>query len=181
MVALVQDSIQLNVWICSCMNVNCIILGIITWLLFSCKDMKIQVCVNLRRDGSWLLFWVFNLRSKRKSLDPGIMLHDFCPRVQETEPCRSLSSRLIYWASSRIAKLRQWSFWKIESEWQCNGRGHVSATSSGRTQQLCRYGSGFRSKNRRDWLVRQLMLDGCSSRNRGDGEEISITEVKYSG
>ena len=29
--------------------------------------------------------------------------------------------------------------------------------------------------------TRVIMLDSCSSRIRGDGEEISITEVKYSG
>ena len=115
------------------------------------KETKIQACIKLAKDGSWLLFWVFNLRSKRKSLGPGIVLHDFFyPRVQDIKPCRSLGSRLIFWACSSTAKLRQWSLWKIESGWQCNRRGHVSATSSGRTHQLCLYGSCFRGKNTRD-------------------------------
>ena len=115
---LVKESIQLNLWYCNCMKVNCFMLRImIPWLLLSCGHMKTNVCIKLTKDGSWLLFWVFNLRSKRKSLDPGMVLHDFYPRVQETEPCRSLSSRLIYWTSSMTTKLMQWSFWKIESRW----------------------------------------------------------------
>ena len=113
MVTLGQDSSQLNIWICSFINVNCVMLGIIiTWLLFSSGGTKKQVCVKLRRDGSWFLFWVFNLIPERKSLGPGMVLHDFYPRVQETEPWRSLSSRLFYWASSRTTKLRQWSLLK---------------------------------------------------------------------
>ena len=86
MVTLWQDSFQVIIWICSCMKVNFIMLGIIiTWLLFSCWHMKIQASVTLRRDGSWLQFWVFNLRSKRESLGLGMVLHDFYPSIHETE------------------------------------------------------------------------------------------------
>ena len=118
MVTLVQNSIHQNLWYYSRMKVNCIMLGItITCLLLSYGLMKTQLCIKLKKDGSWLLFWVFNFRSKRKSLGPGMVLHDFYCRVQETEPCRSLCSRLVYWASSKTTKLRQQYFWKIESGW----------------------------------------------------------------
>ena len=42
-----------------------------------------------------------------KSLGPGTAVHAFNPSIQETEACRSLSSKSIYRASSRTAKLRQ--------------------------------------------------------------------------
>jgi hypothetical protein len=42
-----------------------------------------------------------------KSLGPCVVIHAFNPSIQETEPCKSLSSRSIYRASSRTVKLRQ--------------------------------------------------------------------------
>ena len=52
MVKLVQDSIHSNLWYCSRMKMNCIILRItITWLLLSCQRMKAQVCIKLTKDG----------------------------------------------------------------------------------------------------------------------------------
>lgn len=40
-----------------------------------------------------------------KSFGPGMVVHAFNPRIQETEPIRSLSLRSVYRASSRIGKL----------------------------------------------------------------------------
>ena len=42
-----------------------------------------------------------------KRLGPGWLVHAFSPSIQETEPCRSLSSRSVYRTSFRMAKLRQ--------------------------------------------------------------------------
>lgn len=42
-----------------------------------------------------------------KGLGPGVVVHTFNPRTQETEACRSLSSWSIYRASFRTAKLTQ--------------------------------------------------------------------------
>ena len=92
MVTLGQDYIQLNIWICSCMKENCIMLGIfITWLLFCCRHMKIQLCVKMPRDR--IGFWVLILKYKQKSLVPGMVLHAFKPTIHGTESCRSLRSR----------------------------------------------------------------------------------------
>lgn len=42
-----------------------------------------------------------------KSLGPSVVVCTFDPSIQETELCRSLSSRSVYRASSSTAKLRQ--------------------------------------------------------------------------
>ena len=58
---------------------------------------------------------VWDKAGEKKSLNPGIVKHALIPALQETEPRRFLSSRSIYRASSRKAKLRQKGSWKTES------------------------------------------------------------------
>jgi hypothetical protein len=88
-----------------------------------------------------------------KSLDLDMVVLDFNPRTQETKPCRSLSSRSIYRASSRRAKLRQQRSRKTESCCCCNRtREHVPAPAS-RIWQLCPCGSGFRVKKKIEWTA----------------------------
>ena len=41
------------------------------------------------------------------SLNPGVVVHTFNSSIQEPEPCTFLSSRSIYRANSRTARLRQ--------------------------------------------------------------------------
>ena len=56
-----QDPTQLNLCICSCTRESFIMVGIMTWLLFSFGHKEIWLCVKLTRDGLWWLFLVFDL------------------------------------------------------------------------------------------------------------------------
>jgi hypothetical protein len=93
-----------------------------------------------------------------KGLSPGVVVHNFDPSIQETEPGRSLSSRSIYTASSRTAKLRQGGVGKQKTGNDVIEQGgHAPAPASSRTWQLQSCGSDFIVKKRRR-LLGQLML-----------------------
>jgi hypothetical protein len=65
-----------------------------------------------------------------------MLVHAFNPSIQETEAGRSLSSSLVFRASSGTTKLRRWRIWKTENWLWCNRtRGHVPA------QQAAEFGS----------------------------------------
>jgi hypothetical protein len=58
----------------------------------------------------------------KKSLNPGVGIYTFNPSIQETEPCRSLSSRSAYRASSMTAKLMQF---QLPQATELGSFGHV--------------------------------------------------------
>ena len=58
------------------------------------------------------------------------------------------------------------------------GAMHASATSNGRTQQLCLVALDLETRMEG---TTEIMLESCSSRIVGDGEEFSTTEVKSYG
>jgi hypothetical protein len=90
----------------------------------------------------------------KKYLNQGMVVHNFNPwRLA----CRSLSSRSIYRARIRTAKLSSEGVEKEASDNVLEQEGHVLAPASSRTQQLQPCFSAFIVKRRRR-LLGKLML-----------------------
>ena len=90
----------------------------------------------------------------KKSFSPGVVVHVFDPSIQETEPCRSLSSRSMDRLSLALGQPSLGSEGVGKQKAGDNvleQGGHVLSPGSSRTQQLHPCGSGFRVQNRRDF------------------------------
>jgi hypothetical protein len=86
----------------------------------------------------------------KKNLSPAAMIHAFNLCIEETEPCRSLGSRLIYIASSRTAKLSEGVTKQKAGDNVIEQGCHVPALASSRTWQFQPCGFGFRARKRGD-------------------------------